>query len=96
MGAIAVMFCYGRKLDFIIRKLEVIMATLDELLDKVTEEATVDESMLELLAGLKQQLADALSGANLPPAVQAKVDAVFSKASENVTKINEALAANTP
>lgn len=73
-----------------------IMATLDETLAKVTEEDTDIDSVLALVTGLKQQLADALSGASLPPAVQAKVDAVFNQASASANKIVEALAANTP
>jgi len=67
------------------------MPTLDEVLAKVTEEGTADDSMIALLAGIKQQLADALSGATLPPAVQAKVDAVFDAAQANVTKVNAAI-----
>lgn len=72
-----------------------IMATLDDVLAKVTEESTQDDSIIALLQGLKQQLTDALSGATLPPAVQAKVDAVFDKDSANVTKVSEAISANT-
>jgi altronate dehydratase len=68
-----------------------IMATLDEVLAKVTEESTADDSIIVLLIGIKQQLADALTGVTLPPAVQAKVDAVFQAASDNVTKINTAI-----
>lgn len=72
-----------------------IMATLDETLAAVTEESTKDDSIIALLAGIKQQLADALSGATLPPAVQAKVDAVFAQATQNSAKIQAAIDANT-
>jgi altronate dehydratase len=65
-----------------------IMATLDEVLADVTDEGTQIDSLSVLVAGLKQQLADALSGTTLPPAVQAKVDAVFAG--------DDAINANTP
>lgn len=71
-----------------------IMATLDEVLAKVTEANTKEDSIIALVSGLKQQLADALAGVTLPPAVQAKVDAIFDQASQDVTKIDAALAAN--
>jgi glutamate-1-semialdehyde aminotransferase len=72
------------------------MATLDELLQDVSDESTQIDSLATLTAGLKQQLQDALSGANLPPAVQAKVDAVFAAVDANKGKVVDAINANTP
>lgn len=72
-----------------------IMASLDETLAAVTEEGTKDDSIIALLNGIKQQLTDALSGASLPPAVQAKVDAIFTQATANSGKIQAAIDANT-
>lgn len=71
------------------------MASLDETLAKVTEEDTDIDSVIALVTGLKQQLADALAGANLPPDTQAKVDAIFAQASASAGKIVTALGANT-
>ncbi len=89
------------KLDHIITLLtglqaqgEHMAATLDQVLEKVTRESTDIDSVLTLVTGLKQQLADALSGASLPPAVQAKVDAIFDTASASAGKIAAALQAN--
>lgn len=78
------------------RKMEKIMATLDEILADVTDEGTKIDSLGTLIAGLKQQIADALAGTTLPPAVQAKVDAVFAGVQANKGKVQAALDANVP
>lgn len=83
-------------LGLIIQYQENAMATLDEILADVTDESTQIDGLSTLIDGLKQQLADALAGANLPPAVQTKVDAIFTKAEANKGKIAAALAANAP
>ena len=70
------------------------MATLDETLAAVTDEDTKVDSIIAFLAGIKQQLADALSGANLPAPVQAKVDAIFAQATSSAGKISTAMEAN--
>lgn len=75
---------------------ETIMATLDDILSDVTAESTQIAGISTLIAGLKQQLADALAGTTLPPATQAKVDAIFAAAEKNKADIATALAANTP
>ncbi len=75
---------------------EKIMATLQQVLDAVTAEKTAIDSLAALTAGLKQQLADALSGVTLPAEVQAKVDAVFAGVESNKQEVLDALAANTP
>src|SRR4051794_35866658 len=92
-----------RKLDLIlkgdrniIRKERLIMATLDQIALEVAGESTDIDSLAKLFAGIQQQLADVLSGANLPPAVQAKVDAIFAAVEANKQKLADALAANVP
>jgi len=72
------------------------MATLQQVMDDVTAEKTAIDSVSALVGGLRQQIADALSGVNLPPAVQAQVDAVFAQAEQNKAALAAALAANTP
>ena len=72
------------------------MATLDEVLTLVSDENTKLDSVIALIDGLKKQLDDALSGTTLPPAVQAKVDAIFASASSNAAKIVDALDTNVP
>ncbi len=78
------------------RKLRYIMATLDDVLAVVTEEAGQIDSMIALMTGLQQQLADALAGITLPAQVQAKVDAIFTQAKADSDKIVAAIAANSP
>lgn len=67
------------------------MATLDEVLAEVTDEGTRLDSIQALIDGIKQQLADALSGTTLPADVQAKVDAVFAGLEANKAKLDKAL-----
>lgn len=82
-------------LNHIIQNQEKIMATLDQVLQDVTDESTAIDGISTLISGLKQQLADALAGTTLPAPVQAKVDAIFAQAETNKGKIATALAANT-
>ena len=82
------------RLDRILKLLEQIMATLDQVLADVTAETSSIAGLSDLIKGLKQQLADALAGITLPPATQAKVDAIFAAAETNKQAIADALAAN--
>ncbi len=86
----------GALLHHIIGQLEKIMATLDETLAAVTAEDSKVDSIIALVGGLKQQLADALAGVTLPPDTQAKVDAIFAQATASAGKIDTAISANTP
>lgn len=70
------------------------MATLDETLAATTAEDTKIDSIIAYNTGIKKQLDDALSGASLPPGVQAKVDAIFAQANASAAKIDTAMAAN--
>lgn len=78
------------------RKVDEIMATLDDILADVTAEKTAISGLADLITGLKKQLTDALSGAVLLPAVQAKVDAIFAEAEARKAELAAALAANVP
>lgn len=87
------------KLDLILKKLDkiqlkenYIMATLDEALAVVTSESTVDDSIVALL----EQLAAQIQAGGLSAADQAKVDAIFTNATNNSAKITAAVVANTP
>lgn len=85
-----------RHLTQILTNQEKIMNNLDEILADVADESTKLDSLGTFIAGLKQQIADALSGATLPPAVQAKIDAVFAGVEANKAKVQAALDANVP
>ena len=77
-------------------KLDNIMHTLEETLAAVTDEGTKEDSLIALVEGIQKQLADALAGTALPPAVQAKIDAVFQGVTDNATKVQAAIDKNTP
>lgn len=70
--------------------------TVDETLAVVTAEDTRIDSVIAYAAGLKQQLADALSGVTIPPAVQTKINQIFDLSSASAAKVDVALNANVP
>lgn len=72
------------------------MPSLDEALASVTANSTVGDSAVALMANLKSRLDDALSGVTLPPAVQAKVDAIFNASETDKAALEAAILANTP
>ncbi len=76
-------------------EIEHVMASLDEVLNDVADESTRIDSLGTLIDGIKKQLDDALAGANLPPAVQAKVDGIFAAIEQNKTKVQAAIDRNT-
>jgi hypothetical protein len=69
---------------------------IDELTAEVADESTQIDSLSVLTANIKKALDDALSGASLPPAVQAKVNAIFSSIQNNKQKVVDSINANTP
>ena len=71
-----------------------IMATLEEVLVSVADEATQIGSLSVLTAGIKAQLDAILAGA-LTPEVQAKVDAVFAGVEANKAAVVAAINQNT-
>ena len=70
-----------------------IRKTLDDILNDVGDESTKIDSLGTFVAGLKQQLADALAGV-LTPAQQAKVDAIFAAVETNKAKVVAAMDQN--
>jgi hypothetical protein len=65
-----------------------IMATLDDVKAMEDANSTKIDSVMVIVEGLKRQLADVLSGTIVPPALQAKIDAVFDAALANSTKLD--------
>lgn len=68
--------------------------TLDDIVAEVEEESTTLDSLASFVAGLKQQITDALAGTTLPPPVQAKIEAVFAGIESNKAKLAKAMEAN--
>jgi hypothetical protein len=83
-------------LRYLLNQGHAIMATLDEDLAVVTANSDRLDSLQTYIEGLNQRLMDALSGANLPPDVQAKVDAIFAGETANTAKIDKALNTGVP
>ena len=72
------------------------MASIQDVIDAVTKETTDVDSLGAFVAGLKQQLADALAQVGvLTPEQQAAIDQVFASVTANDQKIVDAMAANT-
>lgn len=70
--------------------------TIDEALASVTDNETVGGSLIVLLTAIKKRLDDVLSGTNLPPAVQAKIDQIFETSERDKQAMADAIVANTP
>ncbi len=72
------------------------MATLEQVLNDVTQEPERLGRISELVSGLRQQIADALADVTLPPDVQEELDAIFTQLETNKAKIDAALNADVP
>jgi ribosomal silencing factor RsfS len=70
--------------------------TLDDVLQDVTDESTVADSLISLTSSIKAQLDAILAGTTVAPAVQAKYNAVFAQLETNKAKWAAAVLANTP
>jgi len=84
------------KLDRILAHLNIIeekenqmATTIQDILDGVNQESTVDDSIITLLGNIFQQL----QNAGIP---QAQLDAIKTVIDANVAKISAAVTANTP
>ena len=67
--------------------------TLDELLTTVAAETTVVDSVVELVKGLRDQIA-ALP--DMTPELQAKVDSMFDAVTADTAKLAASVTVNTP
>jgi len=67
------------------------MATLQDINDAVTQQATVEQSVVLLLNQIVQQLKDAQASGN-----PAALDAVVANIQANTKVLSDAVAANTP
>lgn len=84
------------RVESIYQRGKLIMEKLDQILAALKSESDTLDAVASNVATLKQQLADALSGANLPPAVQEKVDAILSGAQANLAKATAIVTPPTP
>jgi hypothetical protein len=68
------------------------MASIDEVLAAVQAESAGVDSVVAMVATLKQQVIDAL-GKAVTPEVQAKIDQIFDLSTSDAAKLNAAVAA---
>lgn len=73
------------------KKVNILMATMQDLTAAVDRNTSVDDSVITLLEGIVQQLKDA-QASNDPAAI----DAVIAKLDANTQKMTDAVTANTP
>ncbi len=78
-------------MDLILDRLDMTMATMQDLKDAVQRNTSVDDSVLALLQGISQQLKDA-QAANDPQAIAD----VIAQLDANTQKMTDAVTANTP
>lgn len=78
------------------RKVEHLMAKLQDVLDLVAEQRTQIESLNTLADGIRAQVAILLQNANVDQTTQMLVDQVFDRLKENSGALAEAIAENTP
>ena len=65
-----------------------LMATLDDVKAAVDAQGPQLDAVVTAVAGIKAQLTQALSGTNVSPEVQAKIDAIFAGLQTNSSKIS--------
>jgi chromosome segregation ATPase len=77
------------------RRLEKLMATLDQVLERVAAQRGQIDSLAHLTASIKEKLMEAISSAGaLSPAQQAQVDKVFNELDANTSAIVKAINKN--
>ena len=87
---------WKRRVEARLTALEKKMATFDDLTAEVARQTTVDASIEALVTGLQNQVNGILAGTTLPPAVQAKLDSIFTTVKANNDAVSAAVLANTP
>ncbi len=76
---------------FLEQRMATFQEQLDQLLGAVTDQSGKIDSMRTFIAGLEQQIKDALSGENITPESQAKLDQVFAGLENNTQQIVNAI-----
>lgn len=68
---------------------------LDRILRAVKADTAAEEALAAQNEDLRKQLQDILSGANLPPEVQKKIDAIFAASEANKSQLEKGISDNT-
>jgi hypothetical protein len=77
------------------RKMEYIMANLQEIIDLAAAQRTKIDSLNTLMDGVRAQIAQLLENAGSDQTTKMLVDQVFAKLKENDAALDEAIAENT-
>lgn len=85
-----------RKIDLLTAKENAMDETLDQVLQDVQNESTVEDSLIALTTSIKTQLDAALANTSISASDQAKIDAIFTGIEANKTKLASAITTNTP
>lgn len=75
---------------------EVSMSTFEEIMQDVSDQTTLISSVHTMLDSYKAELDRLLSGVEVPPAVQEKIDALFMASAANEQALADAIVAHTP
>ena len=78
-------------LQSLLGKVNTMSQAVDDLVQAVADQKGDINSMKVFIAGLEQQIKDVLSGVTLPPAVEAKLQAVFADVKSNSQEIKDAI-----
>jgi hypothetical protein len=84
------------KLDRILRREKIIMATLEEAIAIIKPLKSKVEGLNVLMDNMRQQIADLLANGGVTPALQAKIDEVFTDAKALSDEITVAVDENVP
>ncbi len=74
------------------KQVEILMITVDQIIEKVEQQGTTLDSLNAFVEGLHQQIKDLQL--NAPD--QAKIDALFAAVNSHDKKLDDAFTANTP
>ena len=85
----------GAQIHQLNRRLERLMATLQEVLDLVRAQKTKIESINTLMDGMRANIAQLLINAGADQTTQQLVDQLFDAAKDNASAIDEAINENT-
>lgn len=90
-------------LDHVVRRVNKItfmegrqMASMQEIIDLITPLKSKVEGLNVLMDSMRNKIAELLAGEIVPPALQAKIDAVFTEAKGVADEIQVAIDENTP
>lgn len=74
----------------------VVILMLIKILAAVKADTTAERNLVKQNIRLQKEINDLLSGQNLPPEVQKKVDAIFTQSQKNYHQLSKGISDNQP